>query len=141
MGIHYGIYNKTKKHKVFYCWKRPFCDCHLVMHAYHWDGSDEIYVLSQNYRHNFIGDEKTGKMILTNNVICRESNDNAATANYDAMGFDLDQKIKQMDHIPIWQNNKCIVCDYYYDPEKILMDKNNLIKPKIFPEVNIYHII
>ncbi len=142
MGIYYGIFNKTKQTKVFYFWKDPFCDCHLVMHAYHWDHSDEIYVLSHYIKQNLSFDEKTNQMKLTD-ISVRKSSDRMNLENNQALGFEFDQydDLELIDHVPKWIDNKCIICGYVCDSEKIIRDKDNLMKPRLFPEVNIYHVI
>lgn len=66
MGRYFGIANRTKQQKVSSgerCWKAyDFCDCHEVMHRYHWDPSDDIYSACYDTYTEFRHDSKTNTM-------------------------------------------------------------------------------
>lgn len=66
MGRYFGIANKTKQHKVSAgkrCWKAlDFCDCHELMHRYHWDPTDDIYSACYDTYTEFRYDDKNNIM-------------------------------------------------------------------------------
>lgn len=66
MGRYFGIANGTKQHKVSSgerCWKAwEFCDCHELMHRYHWEPTDDIYSACYDTYTAFRYDPETNTM-------------------------------------------------------------------------------
>lgn len=66
MGRYFGIANRTKQHKVSSgerCWKADeWCDCHELMHRYHWEQTDDIYSACYDTYTAFRYDSNTNTM-------------------------------------------------------------------------------
>lgn len=150
MGRHFGIANVTKKMEVSSgdrCWKADdFCDCHEVMHRYHWDINDNIYSMCYDTYCEFEYKLDSGKMILhelhpseSSFELLDENNNKIKKVGFDAHdGDDNDDAnmktfMKQSkktseqtcDHAPIWDGNKCVTCNYIFDKLNIKKDERN----------------
>lgn len=134
MGRYFGIKNNTKKIIVSQgnlCWKDDdFCDCHEVMHRYHWESMDKIVSVCYDTECKFVYNSKKNEMCPLNvdDISDNESN-NEYSNNEDSnnelvqVGFDGKNNDKIADHVPIWKNNKCQVCNYVFKNKNIEKDK------------------
>jgi predicted Zn-ribbon and HTH transcriptional regulator len=197
MGRYFGLGNKTKNMIVSHYWKGDqFCDCHEVMHRYHWEITDEIYsachceAYTFHYNENkyamfprdiadtdsagsnsdsdsdsdsnlIVDENDTDKKICVgweseldqkrdyiqtpvssvnikpstlsdltsadfDQIINNDNTDNIINNNELDEVFDDVEDIdytKMNKHAPLWQNNKCIICGYVYNPKNIKNDK------------------
>ncbi|XWV26741.1 hypothetical protein QJ857_gp0313 [Tupanvirus soda lake] len=152
MGRYFGIGNLTHKQIVSNYWKADeFCDCHSVMHRYHWNIGDLIYSSSYCDYYEFEHDENTNTMKAVNkfddatarlnnsvNKKRKNNDDNSKQIylGYNGAHYDQDKIYENVrnntnivditsDHAPIWDGNKCVVCEYVFDEKYIDMDNKN----------------
>ena len=58
MGRYFNIFNMTKKQCIDSYWKsNDWCNCHHVMHQFHWDKTDKIFSQSDYVYNQFCYDE------------------------------------------------------------------------------------
>ena len=155
MGRYFGIANRTKSESISSYWKScKWCDCHEVMHQFHWDQNDKIHSSCYDSYYEFEYDPKTNSMICTDNMdlIMRkcddvwdecesddENDENDENKNKNTNNIDMDnvddieitRRIKQpfkkygfdknlcanknLNHVPVWNGNKCMECGYMYN--------------------------
>jgi hypothetical protein len=178
MGADCYICNKTKL-IIVSCndsrWKNSnFCDCHEVMHRYHWDINDEIYTgggvvpfklchrtitntmvpVATNYNKIYPNNKSikwAKKLIFFDNTPTNSNYQNIQNSStmheYTLGDIPLDklesifdgEKLESIfdgeksdpneiddsdnsDHAPIWNNNKCIICEYVYHKSNVTAD-------------------
>lgn len=135
MGRHFGIGNRTQKMNVSEgnrCWTGyKFCDCHEVMHRYHWQITDVItsaaydsfYVFKHNEDNNQMDTIEADFRDYFDYDDDDDNNDSGKEKDIGvSLGFDGDDKNTIEDHAPIWDNNECVVCGYKFDPINIKND-------------------
>ena len=114
------LYNRTQNHLVFQGksnWKNdPLCDCHKVMHRYHWEPIDEIYSVLNGKYTLFEYKQDTNEMILSDKDYEKPYITHPLTVL--SFGCDNEGLEKQGLHAPIWHGSwKCDYCwhRFYYN--------------------------
>lgn len=125
MGRYYGIGNSTTNQVVSDYWKGDsWCDCHCVMHQFHWSKDDEIFSAScgDNYTFHVNDDGRMEQSYQNHDELVAFQNDekdNVGEQSPKKYGFDRALATDKYDHVPVWEGNTCTCCDYVYVPEKL----------------------
>lgn len=122
MGMYFGIINFTK-HQIISSlneeWKNDdWCNLHSVMHKFHWDHDDEIYIGCYCCYSSYAYDSATNKMYMYASSMGHVHDDHSYNErDYHCMAFIMKNNIMHTeDHVPQWNNsNLCTLCDYEYD--------------------------
>jgi len=139
MGRYFGIKNVTKNERVSSYWKEdPWCNCNEVMHKFHWISTDKIFSATYDDCYNFVYDPI--KLMMCIKLMCIDSyiskseslsKDSELITKYTSpleksYGFNYDESLleKTGKHMPIWKDNKCVLCGYNYEEDyKTSFDK------------------
>ncbi len=149
MGRYFGIGNSTKNQSVSSYWKGDeWCNCYQVMHQLHWNKTDSIYSCCYDTICEFNYDIESGELNAVDVTEQRmnEQYENDNNENEDKnedkdeddeeknkndnnkpkvpnekYGFDENLDMDKLNHVPEWDGNRCVKCDYHYD--EILLEK------------------
>ena len=142
MGRYFGIANRTTNHKVSSYWKgEEFCDCHDLMHRYHWKPTDDIYSACYDTYCEFVYNptDNIMELVYLNSETMDIDSDDSQKMEIDdskgvdktielidwiKLGFSPEKDItRQSDHVPVWNSdNVCTVCNYQFKNDDIITD-------------------
>lgn len=183
MQQHFNISNITKNMTVTdSSWNNyPCCNCHEVMHRYHWDKTDliyssdgisNLYIFVHDNRRNVMLIEEMYKYFYIRSYqelpVYKYQNKNPIKVGFNweiegNTGHSIDPLLQLTDislenfekiiqsrpkinstnsnprssHAPLWYNDRCVLCNYQYQPNNIKTDIPNF-NQKFLNEI-IYH--
>ena len=137
MGRYFGIANNTKKIAVSGYWKGDgFCDCHALMHRYHWDVTDIIFSSSYDTICHFTYNKTTGQMDLIYepyDLLESRENNNQVTDQGNEEGEGIIVQFEEMGememvrgHAPLWDGDKCKICGFLFNEEMLIKDREKV---------------